>query len=398
VTPLVSVLPMVSVVTVAQPAGGFSGPVGQGLLARLLETSGLWNLTPANGVMVLIALLLLYVAVSRNWEPLTLVPLAFGVLLGNLSGDAWVLIRDDSALGVVYTATLTWLLPVLVFLGLGATMDLSAMLARPKTALIGVVVQLGIFAAFMVAIRLPAAPRVAAAIGMIAAAHGPTTLFAAGQLATKAVPVFALAAYSYLVLGPVLQPAVLRLLTSHAERAIKMAPGRPVSAAEAMALPVIGLLVTAVFVPGALPLVGAFCLGSFLKAVSLTSQLAKTMANTLLDIVTVLLAVAIGAAATAEYMLTRQVAQVFGVGILGFLAATVAGVLAAKILNAFGTVRVNPLVGAAAVGGLPGTTRVIEAMGLAEDPSNHLSGHAAAPAVAGLLGSALVAGLFLGLF
>jgi sodium ion-translocating decarboxylase beta subunit len=399
VTPLISALPMLSVMTAMPPSGG------TGLVEHLLYGSGVWSLTPANVVMVVIALLLLSLAVARNCEPLTLVPLAFGILIGNLASpvapiaaNAWALLSDGSVLGIAYTTALTWLLPALVFLGLGATMDLSAILSRPKAALIGVVAQLGIFAAFVAALRMGAVPQVAAAIGMIGAAHGPTTLYAAGKLAPHALVPIALAAYSYLALGPMLQSVLMRLLTSRQERMIRMTPGRPVGPVEAMVLPVAGLIVTAVVVPGVLPLMGAFCLGSFLKVTAVTSQLAKTVANALLDIVTVLLGIGLGVTASAEPLLTLQVAQVFGLGIVGFAVATITGVLAAKLLNAFGDDRINPLIGAAGVCGLPGTARVVESMGLAEDPSNHLLAHTAAPGVAGLLGSALVAGLFLGLF
>jgi oxaloacetate decarboxylase beta subunit len=385
-----------------QPSGDPAGPAAARGLEGVLQASGFWHMAPANVLMLGVALLVLYLVVSRNYEPLMLVPVAFGMLLGNLPLPFWLAeslsaVNREGAFGMTGTGLMAAVLPPLVFLGLGALLDVSAMLSRPKTAFAGAAAQVGIFVGFAAALRAGFTPDAAAAIGLVGSADGPLALFAAGRLAPALMVPVALAAYSYIVLAPFLQPAVAKLLTTRSERAIRMAPGRTVTGAETIACPVAGLLATALLVPGSLPVLGAFFCGNLLKATGVTSQLAKTAANTILDIALILLGVGIGASASGAVVLTRQSAQVFGLGIAAFAVATAAGILFVKALNLFGSDPVNPLVGAAAASALPGSGRMVETMGLAEDPANHLLAHTAGPCVAGLIASALAAGLFIGL-
>jgi oxaloacetate decarboxylase beta subunit len=296
--------------------------------------------------------------------------------------------------GTVLMATV---LPSLVFLGVGALLDLSAILSRPKVAFAGAAAQVGVFAIFLVAVRLGFEGHLAAAIGLVGSANGPLALFAAGRLAPWALVPVGLAAYSFILAGPFLQPIVARLLTTKEERTIKMTPGRVVSGAESIACPVAGLFATALLAPGSLPVLGAFFFGNLLRATGVTSQLAKTAANTILDVALILLGVGLGVSATSEVLLTKASAQVFGLGLGACAVATASGILFVKLLNLFGSEPVNPLVGAAGVCAMPGTVRVVESMGVADDPANHLLPHTAGPAVAGLIAAALAAGLFLGL-
>jgi oxaloacetate decarboxylase beta subunit len=356
----------------------------------------------AHVVMLAIALGVLYLSVSRRYEPLVLVPLAFGMLLGNLPLPGWfdeglAAVNQIGAFGMSGTVLMATVLPSLVFLGVGALLDVSAMLSRPKAACAGAAAQVGVFAAFLLAVHLGFEPRLAAAIGLVGSANGPLALFAAGHLAPVLLVPIGLAAYSFILVGPLLQPLVARLLTTRAERTIKMTPGRPVSGAESIACPVAGLFATALLAPGSLPVLGAFFFGNLLRATGVTSQLAKTAANTVLDVAFILLGVGLGVSASSEVLLTRASAQVFGLGLGACGVATAAGVLFVKLLNLFGADPVNPLVGAAGVCAMPGTVRVVESMGVAEDPANHLLPHTAGPAVAGLIAAALAAGLFIGL-
>jgi carboxybiotin decarboxylase len=396
---LLSVLPNLVATVLVAPGGEPGGPGG---LAGVLNASGFWHMGFAHVVMLAIALVALYFSVSRNYEPLVLVPLAFGMLLGNLPLPGWfdeglAAVNQIGAFGMSGTVLMATVLPSLVFLGVGALLDVSAMLSRPKVAFAGAAAQIGVFAVFLLAVRLGFEGHLAAAIGLVGSANGPLALFAAGRLAPAVLVPIGLAAYSFILVGPLLQPLVARLLTTRAERTIRMVPGRMVSGAESIACPVAGLFATALLAPGSLPVLGAFFFGNLLRATGVTSQLAKTAANTVLDIALILLGVGLGVSASSEILLTQASAQVFGLGLAACAVATAAGILYVKLLNLFGSDPVNPLVGAAGVCAMPGTVRVVESMGVAEDPANHLLPHTAGPAVAGLIAAALAAGLFLGL-
>lgn len=387
-----------------------------GYLDQVVQGSGIANLTFGNLVMMLVGLFFLYLAISKDYEPLLLVPIGFGVLVGNIplplsifnsvslymidpvSHEYVFNTGGNSVLGIIYYGVRAGVFPPLIFLGIGAMTDFSALLSNPKSLLLGAAAQVGIFLTFIGALWLGFSPQSAASIGIIGGADGPTAIFTASRLAPSLIGPIAISAYSYMAMVPIIQPPVMKLLTTREERLIRMKPGRKVSRFEKITFPIMGLLVTTLLAPGGLPLLGMLFFGNLLKESGVTGRLAKTGANAMLDICTILLGIAVGASTSAGVFLTRQSVLIFALGCVAFGTATAGGVLFAKIMNLFSSEKVNPLIGAAGVSAVPDSARVAHMVGQAEDPNNYLLQHAMGPNVAGVIGSAIAAGIFLGLF
>jgi oxaloacetate decarboxylase beta subunit len=304
----------------------------------------------------------------------------------------------NSVLGIIYYGVRAGVFPPLIFLGIGAMTDFSALLSNPKSLLLGAAAQIGIFATFLGALALDFSPQSAASIGIIGGADGPTAIFTASRLAPSLIGPIAISAYSYMAMVPIIQPPIMKLLTTRTERLIRMKPGRTVSRFEKIAFPVMGLLVTTLVAPGGLPLLGMLFFGNLLKESGVTGRLGKTASTALLDTCTILLGVAVGASTSAGVFLTTQSVMIFVLGCFAFGSATAGGVLFAKLMNLFVADKVNPLIGAAGVSAVPDSARVAHMLGQAEDPNNYLLQHAMGPNVAGVIGSAIAAGIFLGLF
>jgi len=387
-----------------------------GYLDQVVQGSGLANLTVGNVVMVLVGLLFIYLAIAKDYEPLLLVPIGFGILIGNIpmplsifnsvslymidpvSHEYVFNAGGNSVLGIIYFGVKAGVFPPLIFLGIGALTDFSALLSNPKSLLLGAAAQVGIFLTFIGALWLDFSPQSAAAIGIIGGADGPTAIFTASRLAPALIGPIAISAYSYMAMVPIIQPPIMKLLTTKEERLIRMKPGRKVSKLEKIAFPIMGLLVTTLLAPGGLPLLGMLFFGNLLKESGVTTRLAKTASSALLDICTILLGVAVGASTAAGVFLTKQSVLIFVLGCVAVGTATAGGVLFAKLMNVFAKEKVNPLIGAAGVSAVPDSARVVHNVGQAEDPGNFLLQHAMGPNVAGVIGSALAAGVFLGLF
>jgi oxaloacetate decarboxylase beta subunit len=343
-----------------------------------------------------------------------LAPLGFGVLVGNMPlpqavfnsvsvymidpvSREYVFNTGNSLLGVLYSGVRTGVLPPLVFLGLGAMTDFGGLLSNPKSLLLAAAAQIGIFITFLGALALGFSPQSAASVGIIGGADGPAAIFTASRLAPALVGPIALSAFLCAALAPIIQRPVMRLLTSREERLIRMKPGRPVSRLERTAFPIMGMIVTGLVAPAGLPLLGALFFGNLLKESGVTGRLAKTAANAMLDTCTILLGLAVGASISAHAFLNTRTAMVVALGCAAFVAATAGGVLAAKVINMFSADTLNPLIGGAGVAA-PDAARVAHVAGQAEDPANHLLPHAMGPNAAGMIATALAAGVFLGMF
>ena len=385
-------------------------------LDQIVLASGINVLTIPNVIMIFIGLTFLYLAIKKDYEPLLLVPIGFGVLMGNIPlplsifNSISVYMIDpvtheyvfntsgNSVLGIIYYAVKNGVFPPLIFLGIGALTDFSALLSNPKSLLLGAAAQVGIFVTFVGALWLGFTPQSAAAIGIIGGADGPTAIFTASRLAPSLIGPIAIAAYSYMAMVPIIQPPIMKLLTSVEERKIRMKPGRKVSKFERIVFPVMGMLVTCLVAPGGLPLLGPLFFGNLLKESGVTGRLAKTASSAMLDICTILLGMAVGASTSANVFLTKQSVMIFALGCVAFSVATAGGVLFAKLMNVFVKDKVNPLIGAAGVSAVPDAARVAHMVGQEADPTNFLLQHAMGPNVAGVIGSAIAAGVFLGLF
>jgi oxaloacetate decarboxylase beta subunit len=400
--------------------GKFSQDVVRGhinsYLDQILGGSGFVNITFGNIIMVIVAFGFLYLAIAKDYEPLLLVPIAVGILIGNMPmplsifNSVSVYMIDpvtheyvfntggNSVLGMIYYGVKSGFLPPLIFLGIGALTDFSALLSNPKSLLLGAAAQFGIYAAFFGALMLGFTPQSAASIGIIGGADGPTAIFTASRLAPGLVGPIAIAAYSYMAMVPVIQPPIMKLLTTRQERLIRMAPGRKVSKFEKVAFPVGALIVTCLVAPGGLPLLGPLFLGNLLRESGVTTRLAKTASSAMLDICTIMIGLGVGASTSAAVFLNKDSVLVFAMGCVAFSFATAAGVAFAKLMNVFSKNKVNPLIGAAGVSAVPDSARVAHIVGQQEDPSNFLLQHAMGPNVAGVIGSAIAAGIFLGLF
>ncbi|MFO7694899.1 MAG: sodium ion-translocating decarboxylase subunit beta [Vicinamibacterales bacterium] len=387
-----------------------------GYVDQIVQSSGVANVTWGNLVMILIGLVFIWLAIVKDYEPLLLVPIGFGILIGNIPlplsifNSVSVYMIDpvsheyvfntgsNSVMGMIYFGVRSGIFPPLIFLGIGALTDFSALLSNPKSLLLGAAAQIGIFVTFLGALALGFSPQSAAAIGIIGGADGPTAIFTSSRLAPALIGPIAIAAYSYMAMVPIIQPPIMKLLTSREERLIRMKPGRKVSRFERVAFPIGGMLVTTIVAPGGLPLLGPLFFGNLLKESGVTGRLAKTASSAMLDTCTILLGLAVGASTSAQAFLNTRSVMIFVLGCVAFGAATAGGVIFAKIMNVVSKDKVNPLIGAAGVSAVPDSARVVHTVGQAEDPGNFLLQHAMGPNVAGVIGSAIAAGVFLGLF
>lgn len=373
-------------------------------LMNFLEFSGFGNGTFGNFIMLIVGMFFIFLAIRYDYEPLLLIPIGFGIMIGNIpffQAEGFNLqlgiYEEGSVMNYLYFGVRQGIYPPLIFLGIGAMTDFSSLISNPKLMLLGAAAQIGIFLTFLGALWMGFTPAESAAIGIIGGADGPTAIFLSSKLAPHLIGPIAIAAYSYMALVPVIQPPFMRLLISKKERKIKMKPPRAVSKLEKILFPIIGLLLTAFISPSSLPLLGMLFFGNLLKESTVTRRLAETAQNALIDIVTILLGITVGASTQADVFLTPQSLMIFGLGALSFMIATTGGLLFAKLMNLFlrGDNKINPLIGAAGVSAVPDSARVVQHEGLKSDPSNHLLMHAMAPNVSGVIGSAVGAGILL---
>lgn len=369
---------------------------------EFLSTTGFANLDWKNGIMILIAFTFIYLAIAHDYEPLLLVPIGFGILVGNIipviPGMSLGYLDEGSVINILYYGVGQGIYPPLIFLGIGAMTDFSTMLSNPKLVLLGAAAQVGIFLTLIGALFLGFSGKEAASTAIIGGADGPTAIFLSSQLAPHLLGAIAVAAYSYMALVPVIQPPIMKLLTSKKERLMRMKAPRVVSKKEKILFPIGAFIICALIAPGSIPLVGMLCFGNLLKESCVTERLANTARNALIDIVTILLGFCVGASTQAEYFLTLDSIKIFALGAAAFAMATAGGLLFAKFMNLFLKEKINPLVGAAGVSAVPDSARVVQHVGHKEDPNNFLLMHAMAPNVAGVIGSAIAAGVLLGKF
>lgn len=378
-------------------------------LMNFLSSTGFAGLTWETIVMIIIACVLLYLAIVKQFEPLLLLPIAFGMLLTNLpgagmfNGDLFAgghvhwesFVQKGGMLDYLYLGVKLGLYPCLIFVGVGAMTDFGPMLANPKSLLLGAAAQLGIFATYLAAVGLGFTPQEAASIGIIGGADGPTAIFLTSKLAPHLLGPIAVAAYSYMALVPVIQPPIMRLLTTKNERLIRMKQLRIVSKKEKIIFPIFATAFISLLLPPAAPLVGSLLLGNLMRESGVVERLSKTVQNELMNIVTIFLGITVGATATASAFLNMQTIMIMVIGVLAFSFGTAGGVLLAKFMNLFLKEKINPLIGSAGVSAVPMAARVSQVVGQEEDPGNFLLMHAMGPNVAGVIGSAVAAGLLL---
>ncbi|OEU76444.1 MAG: glutaconyl-CoA decarboxylase subunit beta [Desulfuromonadales bacterium C00003093] len=367
-----------------------------GMLYDFLQNTGFAAMTWGNLMMIIIGIIFITLAITKDYEPLLLVPIGFGVVVGNIppvAGMALSVYDDGSVLQYIYFGVSQGVFPPLIFLGIGAMTDFSTMLSNPKLVLLGAAAQVGIFLTLIGALFLGFTPAEAGAIGIIGGADGPTAIFLSSKLAPHLLGSIAIAAYSYMALVPVIQPPIMKLLTTKEERLIRMTTPRQVSRKEKIIFPIGAFLICGLIAPGSMVLIGMLFFGNLLKECLVTDRLANTARNAMIDIVTILLGFSVGASTAAKYFLTSQSLLIFGLGALSFCVATAGGILFAKFMNLFLKDKINPLVGAAGVSAVPDSARVVHTVGLQEDPTNFLLMHAMAPNVAGVIGSAIGAGI-----
>lgn len=415
-------------------------------LKELFDTTAFAHMTLGNVIMIVIGMVFIALAIIKHYEPLLLLPIGFGVIVGNVVGnptmslgvydqggievregevvtqkidkDGKVLTEDEfdklkkkanpeglgkvqekvkynfgSVLSYLYFGVSQGIFPPLIFLGIGAMTDFSTMLSNPKLVLLGAAAQIGVFLTFLGALALGFAGPEAGAIGIIGGADGPTAIFLSAKLAPQLLGAIAIAAYSYMALVPVIQPPIMKLLTTKKERLIRMKAPRHVSKRERIIFPVIAFLICALIAPGAIVLLGMLFFGNLMKESLVTDRLAQTARTSLIDIVTILLGFCVGASTQAQTFLTSQSLGIFALGATAFAIATAGGVIFAKLMNLFLKEKINPLVGAAGVSAVPDSARVVQMVGQKEDPHNMLLMHAMAPNVAGVIGSAIAAGI-----
>ena len=369
-------------------------------LNQFLMYTGFANVTLAHIIMILIGLVFIYLAITKDWEPMLLIPIGFGILIGNIPlfpGLNVGVYEQGSVLNIFYGGVQQGWYPPLIFLGIGAMTDFSALISNPKLMLIGAAAQFGIFGAYIVALALGFSPTEAGAIGIIGGADGPTAIFLSGRLAPDLMGAIAVSAYSYMALVPVIQPPIMKLLTTEKERLIKMKAPRAVSPTEKRLFPIVGFLLTAFIVPSGIPLLGMLFFGNLIKESGVTKRLANTASGPLIDVVTILIGITVGASTQADKFLQWSSVKIFILGAFSFVVATFAGVLFVKFFNLFlkeGN-KINPLIGNAGVSAVPDAARVSNNVGLEFDKRNYLLMHAMGPNVAGVIGSAVAAGILL---
>lgn len=372
-------------------------------LQQFIEFTGFANVTLGHIIMICVGLVFIYLAITKEYEPLLLIPIGFGILIGNVpfleeAGLQLGVYEEGSVLNYLYYGVLKGIYPPLIFLGIGAMTDFSALLSNPKLMLLGAAAQVGIFITFLAALALGFSQPQAAAIGIIGGADGPTAIFLSSKLAPELLGAIAIAAYSYMALVPVIQPPIVKLLTSPEERKIKMKPPRSVSKLEKVAFPIVGMLLTTFISPGALPLLGMLFFGNLLKESGVTRRLSETASKSLIDIVTILLGLTVGASTQATTFLKPHSILIFALGAVSFMIATAGGLIFAKVMNKFlkKEDKLNPMIGASGVSAVPDSARVIQQLGVKEDSTNYLLMHAMAPNVSGVIGSAVAAGILMG--
>ena len=372
------------------------------VIQQLVETSGLYNLTIQNIIMLIIACVFLYLGIKRGYEPYLMVPIAFGMLLVNLplAGlmDAPTENGPGGLLYYLYQGTNLGIYPPMIFLCLGASTDFGPLLANPKTILLGGAAQFGIFVAFFLSVMWGMTPQEAASVGIIGGADGPTALFLTTRLAPHLLPAIALAAYSYMALVPIIQPPIIRALTTKKERLVKMTENRKVSETEKILFPIIVTIFVSLLVPSATPLVGCLMLGNLIKEIKVVPNITKVLQNAMMYGVTIILGLTVGAKATGELFLSVSTLKITLLGLVAFAGGTAAGVLMGKLMYKLSGGKINPMIGAAGVSAVPMAARVVQKEGQREDPSNYLLMHAMGPNVAGVIGSAIAAGVLLAFF
>ena len=376
------------------------------ILINLWESTGIYASTNwQNYVMIAVSLVLFYLAIARKFEPLLLLPRAFGMLIVNIPGGYEILYADGSdgtaggLLYYLYFGVDKVIFPPLIFLGIGAMTDFGPLIANPKSLLLGAAAQLGIFVTFFGAVALGFRGAAAAAIAIIGGADGPTAIWLTQQLGqSDLLPIIAIAAYSYMALIPIIQPPIMKLLTTKKERSIRMKQLREVSKREKIIFPIVVTLLVGLILPSALPLVGCLMLGNLLKESTVTDRLAKTASNELINIVTILLGIVVGSKAVGTTFLQPTTLLIIGLGLFAFVIGTMGGVLMAKLMNVIWKGQINPLIGSAGVSAVPMAARVSSKEGQKEVPDNYLLMHAMGPNVAGVIGSAVAAGLLLAVF
>ena len=372
------------------------------VIQQLIETSGLYNLTIQNIIMLIIACVFLYLGIKRGYEPYLMVPIAFGMLLVNLplAGlmDAPTENGPGGLLYYLYQGTNLGIYPPMIFLCLGASTDFGPLLANPKTILLGGAAQFGIFVAFFLSVMWGMTPQEAASVGIIGGADGPTALFLTTRLAPHLLPAIALAAYSYMALVPIIQPPIIRALTTKKERLVKMTENRKVSETEKILFPIIVTIFVSLLVPSATPLVGCLMLGNLIKEIKVVPNITKVLQNAMMYGVTIILGLTVGAKATGELFLSVSTLKITLLGLIAFAGGPAAGVLMGKLMYKLSGGKINPMIGAAGVSAVPMAARVVQKEGQREDPSNYLLMHAMGPNVAGVIGSAIAAGVLLAFF
>jgi len=381
-------------------------------LTILWNDSGIAQLTLGQGSMMLVGMILLYLAIRKGFEPLLLVPIAVGTILVNVPGAGFEaapvydatnhLVSPGGMMHYIYEGGIaTGLFPLIIFMGVGAMTDFGPLLANPKTLLLGAAAQFGIFATVLGAVGLSSfgildfSIQEAASIGIIGGADGPTAIFVTSKLAPDILGPVAVAAYSYMALVPIIQPPIMRALTTESERAIKMEQLRPVSKTEKIVFPLLLLVLVAMVLPSAAPLLGMFCFGNLMREAGVVDRLSDTAQNALINIVTIFLGLGVGSKMSADKFLNWETLGILGLGAVAFCIGTASGVILAKIMNKFSDTPINPLIGSAGVSAVPMAARVSNKVGLEANPHNHLLMHAMGPNVAGVIGSAIAAGVMI---
>ena len=369
-------------------------------LEQFFQYTAFANMTVQHIIMIFIGILFIYLAIKKDWEPLLLIPIGFGMIIGNIPfvpGLNIGIYEEGSVMNILYQGVQTGWYPPLIFLGIGAMTDFSALISQPRLMLIGAAAQIGIFGAYIIALHMGFTPAEAGAIGIIGGADGPTAIFLSSRLAPHQMGAIAVSAYSYMALVPVIQRPIMLLLTTKKERLIRMAAPRQVSQKEKIIFPIVGFILTAMIVPSGMPLLGMLFFGNLLKESGVTKRLAETARGPLIDVVTILIGITVGCSTQANEFLTGDSIKIFLLGLISFIIATTCGVLFVKFMNLFCKEgrKINPLIGNAGVSAAPDAARVSQNVGREFDKNNHLLMHAMAPNVAGVIGSAVAAGILL---
>jgi oxaloacetate decarboxylase beta subunit len=366
------------------------------LFIQFLTNTGYYLADFRNIIMLFVGFIFIYLATAKRYEPLLLVPIGFGILVGNVpffKGFGLGIYEPNSVLHYLYFGVTSGLYPSIVFLGLGAMTDFSSLLARPKLMLLGAAAQMGIFFTLISALALGFLPKEAASIAIIGGADGPTSIFLTAKLAPHLIGPIAIAAYSYMALIPVIQPPIMRLLTTRKERLIHMTEPREVSKKELVIFPVVAVILCCFLAPASIPLLGTFFFGNFMKECGVTERLVQTARTSIIDIATIFLGFTVGASTQGDVFLTGKSVGIFCLGAVAFSIATASGIIFAKIMNIFLKDKINPLLGAAGVSAVPGSAREVHLVGQQEDPTNYLLMHAMACNSSGVIGSAICAGI-----